>query len=191
MASGTDGNLTWDLDESTGVLTISGTGEMTNYTDSSQVPWYSYKESSIKSVVIEEGVTRIGTNCFRGCTLLQSVTMPNSVRTISYYSFLGCNALKSITIPKNVKNIDSYAFHTCTSLKSISFLGNQPTMWGEAFNLGGSSTSSISVTATVYTTGWGSDSVFTSTVKGSNTTFIYKTLPGIYSNMNGTWKKVA
>ncbi|MBR7155112.1 MAG: leucine-rich repeat protein, partial [Paludibacteraceae bacterium] len=70
--SGTCGdNLTWELTD--GVLTISGTGAMSNYTSSSS-PWYSYR-SSITSVVIEEGVTNIGNYAFYNCTGLTSVTI--------------------------------------------------------------------------------------------------------------------
>ena len=67
--SGTCGdNLTWNL-TGNGVLTISGTGAMSNYTSSSpsRAPWYSNR-SSIKSVVIEEGVTSIGEYAFNGCS---------------------------------------------------------------------------------------------------------------------------
>ncbi len=61
VASGTCGadgeNLTWVLDD-TGTLTISGEGAMADWTSSSNVPWYNYR-SSIKTVVIEDGVTSI------------------------------------------------------------------------------------------------------------------------------------
>jgi len=46
-------NVTYSFVESTGTLTISGTGDMSNS------PWYSYR-SSIKKVVINNGVTSIG-----------------------------------------------------------------------------------------------------------------------------------
>ena len=53
--SGTCGdNLTWDLTD--GVLTISGTGEMTY--SGIEAPWSNLK-SSITSVVINHGVTSI------------------------------------------------------------------------------------------------------------------------------------
>ena len=50
-------SCTWTLDD-TGMLTISGTGEMTNYSDSGG-PWVSYTES-ILSVEIKSGITSIG-----------------------------------------------------------------------------------------------------------------------------------
>ena len=72
-------NLTWDLID--GVLTISGYGDMTNWSTSSDVPWYSYRKN-IKSVIIGNRVTSIGNSAFSDCSGLTSVTIPNSVTSI-------------------------------------------------------------------------------------------------------------
>lgn len=61
-------NLTWKFD-SNGTLSISGTGGMTDYSLSSDVPWYNLY-TLIKTVVIEKGVTRIGNYAFNGCSNL-------------------------------------------------------------------------------------------------------------------------
>ena len=88
-ASGTCGyNLTWTYVESTGTLTISGTGAMKNYSyNSPKAPWSSY---SIKKVILENGITSIGNYAFRDCSSLASVTIPNSVTSIGNYAFEGC-----------------------------------------------------------------------------------------------------
>lgn len=57
-------NLTWTLDES-GLLTVSGTGTMDNYTFIDPAPW---ADSDVRDVVIEEGVTSVGTYAFMGQT---------------------------------------------------------------------------------------------------------------------------
>ena len=103
-------NLTWTLNETTYTLTISGMGEMTNYSSGSATPWYSYR-SSITSVSIGSGVTSIGDSAFRGCTGLTSVTIPNSVTVIRQYAFYDCDGLTSVTIPNNVTVIGYYAFY--------------------------------------------------------------------------------
>jgi len=98
IASGTCGdNLTWELDTTTGMLTISGTGAMTDWSSSSNVPWYSYR-SSIKSVTIESGVTSIGNYAFYNCSSLTSVTIPDSVTSIGQLAFSSCSRLTSITV---------------------------------------------------------------------------------------------
>jgi len=72
VASGTCGeNLTWTLDE-TGLLTISGEGNMADYSSSASVPWNDYR-SSIKTVVMEEGVTSISDFAFSDCSSLTDV----------------------------------------------------------------------------------------------------------------------
>ena len=72
-SSGTCGdNVTWTLDD-VGTLTISGTGPMKVYISYSSVPWFSNR-SSVKKVVIADGVTTIGDEAFYYCTSLTSVT---------------------------------------------------------------------------------------------------------------------
>ncbi len=119
--SGTCGtNLTWTLDTESGILTISGTGAMKDYTYSSKpnTPWYSYRES-IASVVISDGVASIGTYAFYGCSSLTSITIPSSVTTIGNYAFNYCSSLTSLTIGESVTSIGSYAFRGCSSLTSV------------------------------------------------------------------------
>ncbi len=122
--SGTCGaNLTWDLTD--GVLTISGTGAMTDYDYYSHAPWYDYR-SSITSVIIEDGVTSIGFYAFQNCSSLPSVTIPNSVTSIGGSAFSGCSSLTSVTIPNSVTSIGSGAFNNCSKLTSIDVASENP-----------------------------------------------------------------
>ena len=113
-ASGTTGECTWTLD-SDGVLTISGNGKMADYDLSKSAPW----GTSITEVVIENGVTSIGTFAFTDCTSLANVTIGNSVTEIGWCAFSSCTSLASITIPDSVTRIANWAFGGCKSLKSI------------------------------------------------------------------------
>ena len=133
-------NVIYSLNTETGVLTISGTGEMTDSPFS--------QNSSIKSVIIENGVTSILTYAFSGCTSLTSITIPDSVTsigesafdgctslvsvtlsksitTIEYSTFFGCSSLTSIEIPKSVTTIVNFAFCGCTNLKDVYYDGTQ------------------------------------------------------------------
>ncbi len=110
-------DLTWTLTDG-GTLTISGTGDMTNWTNYSSVPWYG-SCSSIKTVVIEGSVTGIGGYAFYNCTGLTSVTIPIGVTSIGDDAFYGCSALKSVTIPDSMISIGNTAFYGCNALTAV------------------------------------------------------------------------
>ncbi len=124
-------NLTWALDDA-GVLTISGSGDMKNFTSSSHAPWYSYR-GSITDVVIGDSVTTIGNYAFAYCDSLTSVTIPDSVTTIGDYAFDYCDSLTSVTIPDSVTTISDYAFRNCTSLTSVTIPDSVTTIGDLAF----------------------------------------------------------
>ena len=81
LAEGICGDsLTWVLDVN-GILTISGTGEMTNYS-SGTAPWHSYSDK-IKSLILSDGITSIGQYAFYNCTTLTGdLVIPDSVTSI-------------------------------------------------------------------------------------------------------------
>ncbi len=66
--------------------------------------------TTLKEIVIPEGVTKLGPGCFAGCINLASVVIPDSVTEICSLAFLNCMGLKSITIGKNVSRIGLGAF---------------------------------------------------------------------------------
>ena len=140
-ASGKCGtNLTWTLDDK-GTLTISGTGEMDNY--SSFAPWHA-SGKSIKSVVIKPGVTSIGDSAFSYCGSLKSITIPNSVTSIGDQAFCACERLTGITLPNRVTSIGDNAFERCRSLTGIT-IGNGVTRIGEYAFFGCDSLTSITI----------------------------------------------
>ena len=117
LASGTCGdNLTWTLDGNYS-LTISGTGDMTDY-NSINVPWYNNREY-ITSIKINDSVTSIGEWAFWYCTGLTNVTIGNRVTSIGDWAFGNCTSLESITIGNGVTSIGERAFWKCTSLTNI------------------------------------------------------------------------
>ena len=134
--SGTTGDCKWSVDENTGVLTISGNGEMDNYDELDEKPWYSYS-SVIKTIVIKDGVTSIGDYTFSNYENLTSITIPNSVTSIGKYAFQYCSSLTSITIPDSVTSIGDYAFGWCSNLTNIIIPDTVTTLSGWAFDYTG------------------------------------------------------
>ena len=123
MASGTCGdNLTWVLDSS-GLLTISGTGAMTDWDSYRYAPWYSYKEY-IRSVDIKSGATNIGNYAFYAYDYLKNIVIPDGVISIGEHAFYDCDSLTSINIPNSVTTIGEDAFSNCTALTAVYYTGS-------------------------------------------------------------------
>ena len=160
-----------------GQLVISGTGPMADY-GTTNMPWNS-KKSDITSVVIENGVSSIGTLAFYQCENLASVSIPASVTSIGESAFHACGTsataltvtfatgselttigesafegakLTSITIPAGVTTIGYKAFTGCESLASVSIPASVTTIGSSAFE-NCSSLATIDIPASVTSIG--------------------------------------
>ena len=111
-------NAKYSLDTKTGLLSITGTGAMTNYSSESSGPWYPQREF-VKEITISEDITSIGSYALYGCSGLTSVTIGNSVTSIGSSAFYGCSDIISIIIPGNVKSIGNSAFANCSELLDV------------------------------------------------------------------------
>ena len=143
IASGNCGsegdNVIWNLTRD-GLLTISGTGDMSDYYNG-HAPWC-YK--TIKRIVIDDGVTSIGYDAFdapsldAGCIELSSILIPQSVKTIKGFAFLSCSSLTSIDLPNSITSLGEYAFHGC-GIKEITLpqklTSIEPWTFSNCFNL--------------------------------------------------------
>ncbi len=105
-------NLYWHFDESSGIMTISGYGEMKTI---EHPPWLSNYRLKITQVIIEDGCKSIASGAFSGCNNLRSVTLPKSVTRIGNSAFRGCWSLEDPVLDY-VTEIEDMAFEECTSL---------------------------------------------------------------------------
>ena len=115
-------NAAWSFDGS-GTLTISGTGEISDWSSPSAVPWANLR-SEITAVVIEDGITKIGAGTFSTSDALTAVTLPESLITIGSGAFARCGAISEITIPASVESIGTAAFLSCGSLSTVTILND-------------------------------------------------------------------
>ena len=123
-------NVTWLLDDN-GTLTISGSGKIEDYRSDIDQPWYSNR-SDITSVVIEPGVTSIGSLAFYECSNLTSITIPSGLTSIGEQAFGNCTGLTSITIPSSVTSIGVNVFYNCTGLTDITVDSNNSSFCSES-----------------------------------------------------------
>lgn len=121
-------NLRWTLDNN-GVLTISGSGAMKDYTwdENVRLDWYVRYKKDIRSVVLDKRITHIGDYAFDKCTNIESVrytgytgnagvALPESVTTIGVHAFSDTGVTGTLKLPEHLTEIDSSAFYHCGKL---------------------------------------------------------------------------
>lgn len=109
------GNVTASVDGDT--VTITGKGE--TYDKS----WWfedNVNQNNIKHIIVEDGVTSLGSSIFYGFSQVKDVKLPTSLKSIGYGAFEKCDSLKELTIPEGVTNIGNGIINSCTSIKKIS-----------------------------------------------------------------------
>ena len=72
----------------------------------------------LKTVVLNEGLVKIGRCAFRGCKSLESITLPSTVTLISNAAFQSCGELRKVVLNDGLKKIHGQAFELC-KLQSI------------------------------------------------------------------------
>ena len=126
-AEGDGSNVTWTLDAS-GTLTFTGTGAIRDYA-SSAPPW----RYSAVTVVVGEGITRLGAYMLAGSTKVTSVSLPSTLTDVDTQALNGCRYLTGITFPDGVKTIGEQALSNCTSLTSVTLPASVETIGDRAF----------------------------------------------------------
>ena len=110
-------DLYWIYD--TGNLTITGTGDMYDYTPTS-MPWQTLSKE-IRTILLPDEMSSIGAFAFTDCYYLPSINIPSSVVTINDGAFENCRLLSTISFANNgqLTTIGSWAFYNCHELKDV------------------------------------------------------------------------
>ena len=139
VASGKCGDsASWKLDAD-GVLTITGAGPMADYGQHASdncAPWRTYA-NDIKKVVVQKGVTAIGSYAFASLERVTSVTIPEGVTSIGSSAFENCGlmaygGLGAVTLPEGLTTIGSSAF-SGSYMDSLTLPESLRTIGGAAF----------------------------------------------------------
>lgn len=121
-------SLSWTLSD--GILTIEGSGAMTDFPESTMAPWYSLR-GEIQKVILPNGLTRVGDLAFYDCYRLTSVDLPDSVKSIGEFAFASCEKLQLLDLGDGLQSIGDDAFHGCWDLtgaalpQSLTAIGEQ------------------------------------------------------------------
>ena len=105
-ADETGENITWSYDQSTRSLIFSGIGEMKDYENKEKVPWSEYI-GYYNSIIIGEGITKIGKNCLDYTSRMRKIELPGTLLgeiDLAYntYELVLGEGIKTLTLPKGV-----------------------------------------------------------------------------------------
>ena len=130
-------NVAWSLDDG-GVMTISvkdatQPGEMTDYVSSSDTPWYSHL-GDVTSVIVKEGVTKVGNRAFDSAINVETVSLPKGLKTIGDSAFFGIEKLKEVDLPEGLETVGDYAFKACVLLSKVTTQEGLVTIGESAFS---------------------------------------------------------
>ena len=123
------GTITAQLSQ--GVMTITGSGEMPDYEDDTQQPWYS-EERNIKKLVISDGITKVGSASF-WCCAIEEISFPETLTVIGRNAFYSCYRLKTINLPESLVTIEDGAFCACERASGVNMGKNVKSIGNAAF----------------------------------------------------------
>lgn len=136
--------IDWSYDEATKTLTLTGKGEMFDFTNATVLPWYGLavtnasidpeitsiggytfyasESSMLPTIALHEGITKIGAYAFYGQTALTEVVLPDSLVVIANDAFRACKGLTYIDVGgENLETVDVGAFGECSGAKYVIF----------------------------------------------------------------------
>ena len=149
-------NVTWKL-TSDGTLTISGKGATYDFLDENynrNAPWSTDAlRPTVKKVVVNKGVTYLGTCAFTNCTNLTSVSLPTGLQELGADVFKDCSKLTSVTIPSGVTSVSGDLFYGCTALQTVS-LPDSLTAFGGCTFMNCTSLTSVRLPASARAVSW-------------------------------------
>ena len=121
-------NASWSF--SNGTLTISGSGSVQTLDLMMGKLWAPYVPQ-IRSVVVQSGITEIGSLAFSSASQLTRVSLPNTLKSLGDMAFAYCASLQSITLPDSITNMGGGVFLECPSLTSLKFPAGLKTIWSQ------------------------------------------------------------
>ena len=121
----------WNLYDD-GTLEITGSGATNNYRENAH-PWYGYRDL-ITSLVVGDGITKLGDNCFTKCAKIVSASWPNSITSFGTRVFKGCSSLDVTELPENLAGeLEMEVFRDCASLALTSLPSSLTSIAANAF----------------------------------------------------------
>jgi hypothetical protein len=103
-----------------GRFVVSGTGSTVDvaYKDVTNTEWYDIR-NDINTIIVENGITRLGEYLFCDFAEVVSVNIPESVMEIGDRCFSYCTKLPEVVLPSGLNYLGNYALDSCISLRYV------------------------------------------------------------------------
>lgn len=145
-------DINWKLDLNTKTLYLTGTGTTYNYTNVGNVNPFIEHRGNINTIIIGDGITRLGNRLFRGLSQVESVTFGKDITTMGHEVFYSCGKLAKVELNEGLTALSSLAFYNCKKLAQITIPSTVTNINSRAFK--GTGLTSIDVPDTVRTLGY-------------------------------------
>lgn len=85
-----------------------------------ELPSYTFFKSGLETLLLPTSVKTIGEGAFSASSL-KSLEIPEGVTKLGDYAFYGCEDLESVTLPSTLKELGKGVFGNCHQLKYVNF----------------------------------------------------------------------
>ena len=105
-----------DGTQSFAITDASGSSGGSGFWDEDYVKKFIQRDNTVTSVVLPDGITKIGSGAFYNCIYLDIDTLPDTILEIGSSAFAYCDNLSLTSLPSGLTKIDTSAFHSCQKL---------------------------------------------------------------------------
>ena len=176
-------HLTYDYNETTKTLTITGTGNV-NSMSYGKITSQSFDCSGMEHLIIGDSVGTLGSAAFRACSSLLDVDFGGATST-GETVFYQCTSLRKIDLPATLTTIGYATFAACTNLREIIFRQTSKPTFTNDYIFNGSFS-----TVNIYSPGWANASNMDQHFSEGTTKVYHNGIPEEYYNITIDGKKV-
>ena len=139
----TDARFVYETNKDGKLVILGYTGDVKKLTIPSEIDGVKVSEigerafgsisSSLRKVIISEGIEKISAFAFYSCPDLESVSLPSTLKYIEEGAFGQCKYLTKITLPSSLEYIGPSAFEGCMMLPSVKVPSSVTEIGADAF----------------------------------------------------------
>ena len=116
------------------LTSINNAATTKDYATNSRPPWYATYGNQITSVIVQDGLVKLGKYLFADHKNLQRVSLSTTITTLYESVFQSCENLQKIELPSTISHLEANAFKGCNKLIVCAKADTQPKDWNSNWN---------------------------------------------------------